>query len=111
MQDIVINSEVIEKVLETTVTHKEIPAFLPEEIVEVIEAKITVAPTQVSTINETVTTTTVVEVVKPTVHTSESIIEVIETKTVNFTKPISTEVIDVTETIETVIVEKVTPIT
>jgi len=43
---------------------------------------------KVSVVNETITTTTVVEVKEPTVVKSDAVVQVTETITVNVTKPI-----------------------
>jgi len=74
------------------------------EGVKVVEPEIKVEPTTVTTIEEVVTTTTVVDITMPTIETEDKIIETVETVKVDVSQPLQPTADQ--EVIETVDVEK-----
>jgi len=55
----------------------------------VVEPEIKVEPSTVTTIEESVTTTTVVDITMPTVEKDDQIIETVETVKIDVTQPIT----------------------
>lgn len=119
----VVVQPVIEIIEETIVTPVVVPkpTSQPEPIIEVVEEivveiedvivpAITVKPSTITTTEEKVVTSTVIEVTMPTVKKEDVSIDIQEIKTINITKPIAIEErTQIIETIETRHIETTRP--